>query len=167
MVRIAVFLGNKEIFLLLFELMISQIFKPFGTLQCWKFSLNSANSAAVFSYLFVLLARSSPHEPRIHDQGLLVLGLSENTHTFYYTTVDTVTEDGYNTSFEGIHATTGDRWRQHCRHSRFYWKFGNAFPTSNNQVIDLYGILPLSFVDSDTNLRICGGCVLKVEIRNC
>ena len=83
------------------------------------------------------------------------------------TIIDTVTEDGYNTSFEGIHATTGDRWRQHRRHSRFYWKFGNAFPTSNNQVMDLYGILPLSFVDSDTNLRICGGCVLKVETRNC
>ena len=83
MVRIAVFLGNEEIFLLLFELMISQVFKPFGTLQCWKFSLNSANSAAVFSYLFVLLARSSPLEPRIHDQGLLVPGLSENTNTVY------------------------------------------------------------------------------------
>ena len=84
MVRIAVFLGNEEIFLLLFELMISQVFKPFGTLQCWTFSLNSANSAAVFSYLFVLLARSSPHEPRIHDQGLLVPGLSENTNTVYF-----------------------------------------------------------------------------------
>ena len=40
----------------------------FGTLQCKIFSLNSANSAAVFSYLFVFLARRSPHEPRIHDQ---------------------------------------------------------------------------------------------------
>ena len=39
--------------------MISQVCDPFGTLQCWKFSLNSANSAAVFSYLFAVLARSS------------------------------------------------------------------------------------------------------------
>ena len=46
-------------------------------------TLNSANLATVFSYLFVLLARSSPHEPRIHDQGLLVPGLSENTNTAY------------------------------------------------------------------------------------
>ena len=84
MVRITVFLGNEEIFLLLFELMISQVFKPFGTLQCWKFSLNSANSAAVFSNLYVLLARSSPLEPRFHDQGLLVPGLSENTKTVYW-----------------------------------------------------------------------------------
>ena len=164
MVRIAVFL-----------VIMSR--SPFCCLKLWSLKYvspselynvkNFPNSAAVFSYLFVLLARSSPHEPRIHDQGLLVLGLSENTNTFYYNIVDTVTEDGYNTSFEGIHATTGDWWRQHCRHSRFHWKFGNAFSTSNNQVIDLYGILPLSFVDSDTNLRICGGCVLKVEIRNC
>ena len=84
MVRIAVFLSNNEqIFLLLFEIMISQVCKPFGTLQCQKVSLNSANSAAVFSYLFVLLARSSPHEPRIHDQGILALGLSGNTNTVY------------------------------------------------------------------------------------
>ena len=35
MVRIAVFLSNIErIFLLLFEIMISQVCKPFGTLQC-------------------------------------------------------------------------------------------------------------------------------------
>ena len=68
MVRIAVFLSNNEqIFLLLFEIMISQVCKPFGT----------------FSYLFVLLARRSPHEPRIHDQGLLVPGLSENTNSVY------------------------------------------------------------------------------------
>ena len=83
MVRIAVFLSNNEqIFLLLF-VMISQVYKPLGTLQCWKFSLNLANSAAVFSYLFVLLERSSPHVPRIHDQGLLVPGLSENTNSVY------------------------------------------------------------------------------------
>ena len=48
-----------------------------------KFPLISTNSATVFSYLFVLLARSSLHEPRIHDQGLLVPGLSENTNTVY------------------------------------------------------------------------------------
>ena len=85
MVRIAVFLGNNEhIFLLLFEIMTSQVCKPFGTLQCWRFSLNSTNSAAVFSYLFVLLARRSSHEPHIHDQGLLVPGLSENTNTAYW-----------------------------------------------------------------------------------
>ena len=84
MVRIAVFLSNNEhIFLLLFEIMTSQVCKPFGTLQCYKFSLNSANSAAVFSYLFVFSARRSPHEPRIHDHGLLVPGLSENTNTVY------------------------------------------------------------------------------------
>ena len=62
---------------------LSRVCKPFGTLQCGKFSLNSANSAAAFSYLFVLLARSSPHEPCIHDQGLLIPGLSENTNTVY------------------------------------------------------------------------------------
>ena len=67
MVTIAVFLSNNEqIFLLLFEIMISQVCKPFGTLQCLKSSLKSANSwssAAVFSYLFVLLARRSQNEP--------------------------------------------------------------------------------------------------------
>ena len=34
MVRMAVFLSNNEILLLLFEIMISQVFKPLGTLQC-------------------------------------------------------------------------------------------------------------------------------------
>ena len=73
---------------LLFEIMISQVCKPLGTLQCLKSSLNSANSwnsAAVFSYLFVLFARRSQHEPRmapsIHNQGPLVPGLSENTNS--------------------------------------------------------------------------------------
>ena len=89
MVRIAVFLSNNEqIFLLLFEIMISQVCKPFGTLQCLKSSLKSANSwssAAVFSYLFVLLARRSQRmslrmAPSIHDQGPLLPGLSENTN---------------------------------------------------------------------------------------
>ena len=30
------------------------------------------------------LGENSPHEPRIHDQGLLVPGLSENTNTVYW-----------------------------------------------------------------------------------
>ena len=57
--------------------------------------LNSANSAAVFSCLFVLLARSSPHGPRIHDQYLLVPGLSENANTVYWMPAITCTVDAY------------------------------------------------------------------------
>ena len=56
MVRIAVFLSNNEqIFLLLSEIMISQVCKPFGTLQCLKSSLKSANFLKLSRSFFVFV----------------------------------------------------------------------------------------------------------------
>ena len=40
-------------------------------------------------FIFVRpLGEKAPHEPRIHDQGLLVPGLSENTNSVYWSLLE-------------------------------------------------------------------------------
>ena len=73
---------------------------------------------------FVLQARRSPHEPRIHDQGLLVPGLSENTNlSNLFITLVWYTINAIMRTFLFVFSK---KWNIPCR-TKFLWFAGTNF----------------------------------------